>query len=32
VAISIATQHLIQANRIWEKDNEDVEDRADKFA
>jgi hypothetical protein len=31
VAIGIATRHLTRASRIWENDNEDVED-VDEFA
>ena len=32
VAIGIATRHLMRANRMWEKDDEDVEDGVDEFA
>ena len=29
VTIGIATRHLMQASKIWEKDSEDEEDRAE---
>ena len=32
MVISIATRHLIQASRTWEKDDKDVEDGVDEFA
>ena len=32
VAIGIATRHLMQASKTWEKDDEDAEDRVDDFA
>ena len=31
IAIRIATQHLMQASKMWEKDNEDVADRVEEF-